>query len=71
MRWPGQVTCTRDKRGTYGVLVGNSEGQRPLGRSGSRLDVNIAIDLQEVAWGGKDWIDLVQDRKKVWALVMR
>jgi len=27
------------------------------------------MDLQEVTWGGKDWIDLAVDKDKCWALV--
>jgi len=27
------------------------------------------MDLQEVGWGGRDWIDLAQDRDRLWALV--
>ena len=27
------------------------------------------MDLQEVGWRGMDWIDLVQDRERWWALV--
>jgi hypothetical protein len=27
------------------------------------------MDLQEVGWGGTDWIDLAQDRDRLWALV--
>jgi hypothetical protein len=27
------------------------------------------MDLQEVAWTGMDWIYLVQDRDKWWAVV--
>jgi len=27
------------------------------------------MDLQEVGWRGIDWIDLVQDRERWWALV--
>jgi hypothetical protein len=27
------------------------------------------MDLQEAGWGGMDWIDMVQDRDRWWALV--
>jgi len=30
---------------------------------------NIRMDLQEVGWGGMDWIDLVQDTDRCLALV--
>jgi hypothetical protein len=43
---------------TYRVLVGKSEGRRPLGRPRRRWEKNIEMDLQEVGWGGMDWIDL-------------
>jgi hypothetical protein len=49
-------------RGVYRVLVGKCEGKRPLGRPRRRREDNIKIDLQEVEFGGKDWIDLLQDR---------
>jgi hypothetical protein len=49
--------------------VGNSEGQRPLGRPRNRLEDNTAIGLQDMAWRGTDLTDLDQDRDKGWALV--
>jgi len=33
------------------------------------LEDNIAIGLQDLAWGDTDLIDLDQDRDKGWALV--
>jgi hypothetical protein len=46
----------------YGILVGNPEGKRPLGRPRHRWVDNIKIDRREIGWVGGDWIDLAQDR---------
>jgi hypothetical protein len=51
-----------ESRGVYRVLVGKSEGKRPLGRPGLRWEDNIKMYLQEVECGGMDWIDVAQDR---------
>jgi hypothetical protein len=32
MRWAGHVACMWERRGVYRVLVGKTEGKRPLGR---------------------------------------
>jgi hypothetical protein len=47
-----------EKRNAYRILVGNREGNRPLGRPRRRWVGNIKIDLREIVWGGLDWIDL-------------
>jgi len=39
------------RKGAYGVLVGKSEGIRPLGRPRRRWKDNIEMDLQEVGCG--------------------
>jgi hypothetical protein len=49
--------------------VGRPEGKRPLGRPRRRLEVNNTIELQEVGWGGMDWIAVTQDRDRLRALV--
>jgi len=69
MRWAGHVARVGERRGVYGVLVGKPEGKRPLGRPRSRWEDNIKMDLQEVGCGDMDWIELVQDRVRWWALV--
>jgi hypothetical protein len=56
-------------RGAYRILVGRPEGRRPLGRPRQRWEDNIKMDLQEVGWGGMDWIDMAQDRDRWRALV--
>ena len=53
----------------YRVLVEKPEGKRPLGRPKLRWEDNIKMDLKEVGCGGKDWIDLAQDRDRWQALV--
>ena len=34
-----------------------------------RWEGNIKMDLQEVGWGGLEWIALAEDRDRWWALV--
>jgi len=50
-------------------LVGEPEVKRPLGRPRHRWEDNIKVDLQEVGWGGMDWINLAEDRDRRWAVV--
>jgi len=50
------------ERVAYRVLVGKTEGQRPLGRPRRRWVNNIRKVLQKVGCGYVDWIVLAQDR---------
>jgi hypothetical protein len=45
MRWAWNVACMGERRGVYRVLVGKSEGKRPLGSLRSRWEGNIKIDF--------------------------
>jgi hypothetical protein len=47
MRWAGHVPQMGEKRYTYRILVGKSEGKRPLGRPRCRWVDNIKIDLRD------------------------
>jgi len=69
MRYVGHVAGMGVRRGVFRVLVGKSEGKRPLERPRRRWGDNIKIDLQEVGCGGMDWIELARDRDKWRALV--
>jgi hypothetical protein len=44
MRWAGNVSCLGERRGTYGVLVGKPEINRPLCRPRLRWEGNIRIE---------------------------
>ena len=46
MRWAGYVGRTGGKRSAYRVLVGISEGKRPVGSSRRRWEDNIKLDHQ-------------------------
>ena len=69
MRWAGHLARMEERRGVYRVLVGKSDGRRPLGRPRRRWEDNIKMNLQEVGCGGIDWIDLAQVRNSWVALV--
>jgi hypothetical protein len=43
-----------EKRNAYRLLVGKSEGKRPLGRLRRKWVDNIRMDLGEVGWGDVD-----------------
>jgi len=63
------VACKGGRRGVYRVLVGKSEEKVSFGKTRSRWEDYIEMDLQEVGCGGMDLIDLVQNRDTCWALV--
>jgi len=69
MKWAGHVAPVGERRVVYRVLVGKPEGKRPLGIPRCRWENNIKKDLQEVGFGGLDWIELAQDRDRWRALV--
>ena len=62
MRWAGHMGRMGEDRGVHRVLVGEPEGNRPLGRPRRRWEDNIKMDLQEVGGGRGDWMELAQDR---------
>ena len=69
MTWAGHVARMGEGRGVYRVLVGKSEGKRPLGRPRRRWEDNIKMDFREVGCGGMDWIEMAQDSDRWRALV--
>jgi hypothetical protein len=69
MRWARHVVHMGEGRNMYRVLVGKPERKRPLGILRHRWEDNIKMGLQEVEYGGMDWIKLAQDRDRWQALV--
>ncbi|KAJ4426630.1 hypothetical protein ANN_26428 [Periplaneta americana] len=70
LRWAGHVARMGESRNAYRVLVGRPEGKRPLGRPRRRWEDNIKIDLREVVYDDRDWINLAQDRDR-WRAYVR
>jgi hypothetical protein len=64
MKWSGHVACMRESKGAYRVLLGKSEGKRPLRRPRHRRNYYIKMNLLEA-----DWIELTQHRDRWWLLV--
>jgi hypothetical protein len=58
-----------EKRNAYRIFVGKPEGKRPLGRPKRTWVENIKMDLREIGWDGRDWIELAQDWDQWRALV--
>jgi hypothetical protein len=54
LRWAGHVARKGEKRIAYRLLVGKTEGKRPLGRPRRRWVDNIKMDHREIGWGGMD-----------------
>jgi hypothetical protein len=59
-----------EKRNVYRLLVGKSEGKRPLGRPRRRWIDNIKMDLLEIGLGVMDLIGLALDRYRWRALAV-
>jgi hypothetical protein len=56
MRWTGQVARIGKGGGVCRVLVGRSEGKRPLERPSRRWEDNTKLDLREIEIAGVGWV---------------
>jgi hypothetical protein len=65
----GPCSTNVEKRNAYRLLVGKSEGRRPLGRPRHRWVDNIRMNLVQVGSGDVDCIGLARDRNRRRALV--
>jgi hypothetical protein len=68
MRWAGHIAQT-GTRNAYRILVGKSEGKRPVEDQDIGVWIILKIDVTEIEWDGTDWIDLAQDRNQ-WRALM-
>ncbi|KAJ4428556.1 hypothetical protein ANN_24600 [Periplaneta americana] len=60
----GHVARMDESRNANRVLVGRPEGNRPLGRPRRRWEDNIKMDLREMGYDDRDWINLAQDKDR-------
>jgi hypothetical protein len=50
IRWAGHVASMGAMKNVYKLLVEKSEGKRQLGRSWSRWEDNIKMELWKIEW---------------------
>jgi hypothetical protein len=60
MRWAGHVASMEEGRGVYRVLVGRTEGKRPVGKPKRSWEENIMMDITEIGFEGAKRIQLTQ-----------
>jgi hypothetical protein len=65
----GACSAYGERRGIYRVLMEKPEGKKPYGRPRHRWEGNNKMDIQEMGFGGMEWIELAQDRDRWRALV--
>jgi len=58
------------KNNAYRVLVGRSEGKRPLGIPKSKCEDNIKLNFKAIKYNIVDWIYISQGSEK-WQVVVR
>ncbi|KAJ4433090.1 hypothetical protein ANN_15347 [Periplaneta americana] len=62
LRWAGHIARMDESRNAYRVLVGRPEGKRSLERPRRRWEDYIKMDLRDVGYDGRGWINLAQDK---------
>jgi len=69
MRCAWHIARIGQMRNVYSILVGKSEGKRPLRRATYGLEDIIKPYVKEIGWEAVDWVLLVQDRDQWRSLV--
>ena len=62
LRWAGTVVRMEEGRSGFKILTGTRTGKRPLGRPRSRWKDNIRMDLKEIDFNTRNWVDSAHDR---------
>ena len=62
LRWAGNVAKMEEGRSASKMLTGKPTGNIFLGRSMRRWENNIRMDLEEIGFNTRNWIDSGQDR---------
>ncbi|KAJ4433064.1 hypothetical protein ANN_15321 [Periplaneta americana] len=58
LRWAGRVARMGESINAYRLLVVRPEGKRPLRRPRCRWEDIIKMDLREMGYDGRDWINV-------------
>jgi hypothetical protein len=69
IRWAEHIARMGGMRSAYSILVGKTEGKRPLQRHRRRWEDNIEMCLRETGWEDVDWMPPAQVRDQWRAVV--
>ena len=62
LKWAFHVARMEEGRSAFKILTGKPIGKRPLRRPRRRWEDNIRMELKEIGFNVKNWVDLTQDR---------
>ena len=66
---PHSYYSPKFRRLNNSYMCGKPEEKIQTGRPSRRWEHNIKTNLQEMGWGGMDWIDMAQDRDR-WRMLV-
>ena len=61
LRWAGHVARIEEGRSAFKILTSTLTENIPLGRSRSRWEDNIRVDLIRIVMNTRNWVDSAQD----------
>ena len=70
MRWTGHVAHIEELKNAHRILVGRPERKNPLGRPIRSWEDNIKMDLKEVGYDVRNWMNLARGRDQ-WRAYVR